>query len=312
MVDRASLESTIKSIIVPSTNMGYLGSLKNPKLLYILRHSSVTALFKTSAVTHKRFASISSLQIALFKPSTITHKGFASISSLQIALFKTSAVTLQRAVFESVYVSVLCVCVNTFLLPFFRSWLNACHPPSPLLFSVPLVSIRLTRLWTILCPVSMVLAQPALRAARKVMFITLHTVHISCAACAARAALICTTACCISLSPFAFAALPALLVRPAAVVLDGEQSRSGVEFQCIQLSHWVDGCFIFWRCRPHRIFMWETQTYCGLVGSGGADTHTDRVSHFSFFLPANSFCTFHFSFLLTLSALAFFLFYLLP
>ncbi len=46
MVDRASLESTKKSIIVPSTNMGYLGSLKNPKLLYILRHSSVTAVKK--------------------------------------------------------------------------------------------------------------------------------------------------------------------------------------------------------------------------------------------------------------------------
>ncbi len=57
----------------------------------------------------------------------------------------------------------------------------------------------------------------------------------------------------------------------------------GVEFQCIQLSHWVDVCFILWRCRTHRIFMWETQTYCGLVGSGGADTHTDRLSHFSFF-----------------------------
>ncbi len=34
-------QSTIKSIIVPLTNMGYLCSLKNPKLLYILRHSSV-------------------------------------------------------------------------------------------------------------------------------------------------------------------------------------------------------------------------------------------------------------------------------
>ncbi len=65
----------------------------------------------------------------------------------------------------------------------------------------------------------------------------------------------------------------------------------GVEFQCIQLSHWVDVCFVLWRCRPHRIFKWrKTQTYCGLVGSGGADTHTDRLSHFSFFLPANSFC----------------------
>ncbi len=98
----------------------------------------------------------------------------------------------------------------------------------------------------------------------------------------------------------------------------------GVEFQCTQLSHWVYVCFVFWRCRTHRIFMWETQTYCELIGSGGADTHTDPLSHFSFFLPANSFCTFnfflpansfctfHFSFLLTLSALAFFLFYLLP
>ncbi len=86
MVDRAAPESTIKSIIAPLTNMGYLGSLKNPELLYILRHSSVTALFKTSAVTHK---------------------GLQASSSLQTALF------------ESVYVSVLCVCVNKFLLPFF-------------------------------------------------------------------------------------------------------------------------------------------------------------------------------------------------
>ncbi len=64
----------------------------------------------------------------------------------------------------------MCVSIH-FYFPF-RSWLNACHPPSPLLFSVPLVSIRLPRLWTIMCPVSVVLAQPALRAARKVMFIT--------------------------------------------------------------------------------------------------------------------------------------------
>ncbi len=34
----------------------------------------------------------------------------------------------------------------------------------------------------------------------------------------------------------------------------------------------------------------ESQTYCGLVGSGGADTHKDRLSHFSFFLAASSFC----------------------
>ncbi len=63
----------------------------------------------------------------------------------------------------------MCVCQYIFT-SLFRSLLNACHPPSPLLFSVPLLSIRLPRLWTILCPVSMVLAQPALRAARKVMF----------------------------------------------------------------------------------------------------------------------------------------------
>ncbi len=161
------------------------------------------------------------------------------------------------------------MCVSIHFTSLFRSLLNACHPPSPLLFSVALVSIRLTRLWTILCPVSVVLAQSALRAARKVMFITLHTFHM-CAVCAARAALICTTASCISLSPFAFAALPALLVRPAAVVLEGEQSRLGrISMPPAEpLGRWV-----FWRCRPHRIFMWETQTYCGSVGSGGADTY---------------------------------------
>ncbi len=32
--------------------------------------------------------------------------------------------------------------------------------------------------------------------------------------------------------------------------------------QLTQLSHWVDVCFVLWRCRPHRIFMWETQTMC--------------------------------------------------
>ncbi len=49
----------------------------------------------------------------------------------------------------------------------------------------------------------------------------------SCAVCAAsRAALICTTASCISLSLFQRLALR-VLVRPAAVVLDGEHLRSG-------------------------------------------------------------------------------------
>ncbi len=99
-MDRASLESTIKSIIVPSTNMGFLGSLKNPKLLYILRHSSVTHLtvckhvfiadsliqnFHTLTVCKHVFIADSLIQ----NLHTLTHKRFASMSSLQIALFKT-------------------------------------------------------------------------------------------------------------------------------------------------------------------------------------------------------------------------------
>ncbi len=40
--------------------------------------------------------------------------------------------------------------------------------------------------------------------------------------------------------------------------LDGEQSRSGrISMHSAEpLGRWV-----FWRCRPHRVFMWETQTY---------------------------------------------------
>ncbi len=193
------------------------------------------------------------------------------------------------------------MCVNKFLLPFFRSWLNACHPPSPLLFSVPLVSIRLTRLWTILCPVSIVLAQPALRAARKVMFITCtHSPHFL--RCLSRCFNLYNSQLHLSL-PLSFSAprCSCLFIQRLAAVVLAENSEVGVEFQSIQLSHWVDVCFVFllWRCRTHRIFMWETQTYCELSGSGGADTHTDRLSHFSFFLPANSFCI---SFLSLLSA----------
>ncbi len=166
---------------------------------------------------------MSSLQIALFNTSTITHKEFASISSLQIALF------------ESVYVSVLCVCVNKFLLPFFCSLLNACHPPSPLLFSVPLLSIRLTRLWTVLCPVSMVLGQPALRAARKVMFTPrTQSTFVRCS-------------CCFNLynsqlhlSPPLSLALLVLVhsASRAAVVLDGETVEVGANFNA---SSWAIG-----------------------------------------------------------------------
>ncbi len=96
----------------------------------------------------------------------------------------------------------------------------------------------------------------------------------SCAVCAAsRAALICSTASCIFL-PLCHSRCSCLFIQRLALRLSWtENSRGRVEFQCIQLSHWVDGCFIFWRCRPHRIFMWETQTYCGSVGSGCADTY---------------------------------------
>ncbi len=152
----------------------------------------------------------------------------------------------------------------------------------PLLFSVPLVSIRLTRLWTILYPVSVVLAQPALRAGRKVMSITLHTVHM-CAVCAACAALICTTASCISLSCLSFSASRCLRCLSH---LSFSASRCACLCVLLRLS-WMEngrgrismhpaeplGRCVFWRCRPHRIFMWETQTYCGSVGSGGADTY---------------------------------------
>ncbi len=95
-----------------------------------------------------------------------------------------------------------------------------------------------------------------------------HSPHL----CAARVASICTTASCISLPLFAFAALLVLVhsASRAAVVLDGETVEVGrISMHPAEpLGRWV-----FWRCRPHRIFMWETQTYCGSVGSGGADTY---------------------------------------
>ncbi len=161
------------------------------------------------------------------------------------------------------------MCVSINFTSLFRSLLNACHPPSPLLLSVPLVSIRLTRLWTILCPVSMVLGQPALRAARKVMF-TPRT-H-SCAVCAAaRAALICTTASCICL-PLCHSRCSCLFIQRLALRLSWteKQSRSG---RISMHPAGLLGRWVFWRCRPHRIFMWETQTYCGSFGSGRADTY---------------------------------------
>ncbi len=162
----------------------------------------------------------------------------------------------------------MCVCQYIFT-SLFRSLLNACHPPSPLLFSVPLLSIRLTCLWTILCPVSMVLGQPALRAARKVMFPLAH----SCAVCAAaRAALICTTASCISLPLFAFAALLVLVhsASRAAVVLDGEHSRSGriSMHPAGLLGRWV----FYILAVPASPYFHVGNTNIS-VGSGGADTY---------------------------------------
>ncbi len=188
----------------------------------------------------------------------------------------------------------MCVCQYIFT-SLFHSWLNACHPPSPLLFSVPLVSIRLTRLWTILCPVSIVLAQPALRAARKVMFITLHTVHISCC--------LCCLSCCFNLyNSQLHLSLPLRFRGAACACAASRTSRSapraaracasccgclgrrtvevGAEFQCIQLSHWVDGCFggadlTAFSCGKHK----HTVGQSVLV----VQTHTNRLSHFSFF-----------------------------
>ncbi len=145
----------------------------------------------------------------------------------------------------------------------FRSWLNACHSPSPLLFSVPLVSIRLTRLWTILCPVSIVLAQPALRAGRKVMFITCtHSPHFL--RCLSRCFNLYNSQLHLSL-PLSFSA-PRCSCLFIQLRLSWRRTvRSGSNFSALQLSHWVDVFFVFWRCRTHRIFMWETQTYTNIL-----------------------------------------------
>ncbi len=130
------------------------------------------------------------------------------------------------------------MCVSINFTSLFLSLLNACHPPSPLLFSVPLVSIRLTRLWTILCPVSVVLGQPALRAARKVMF-TPRT-QLCCLRC---------LSCCFNLynsqlhlSVSLSAPRAARACASCCGCLGRRTSRGRGEFQCIQLGHWVDVC----------------------------------------------------------------------
>ncbi len=107
----------------------------------------------------------------------------------------------------------------------------------------------------------------------------------SCAVCAAsRAALICTTASCISL-PLCHSRCSCLFIQHLALRLSWtENSRGRGEFQCIQLSHWVDGCFggadlTVFSCGKHK----HTVGQSVLV----VQTHTNRLSHFSFFLPAN-------------------------
>ncbi len=209
----------------------------------------------------------------------ITNKCTHSHSQKAPTFFTLSASTAQAA--------------PTFFTLFFRSLLNACHPPSPLLFSVPLVSIRLPRLWTILCPVSVVLGQPALRAARKVMFTPrTQSTFVRCS-------------CCFNLYNSQLHLSPPLRFRGTARACSFSVSRCGClgrrnsrgrgEFQCTQLGYWVDGCFggadlTVFSCRKHK----HTVGQSVLV----VQTHTNRLSHFSFFLPAN-FLHLLFSFLLT-------------
>ncbi len=136
--------------------------------------------------------------------------------------------SLHRAVFESVYVSVLCVCVNKFLLPFFVAcWMPVTHP---LLSCSPFLSfqsaLRASGQSCAQCPWflhSLHFVQP-----EKSCSPLAHSPHL----CAARAALICTTASCISLPLFAFAALLVLVhsASRAAVVLDGETVEVGANF----------------------------------------------------------------------------------
>ncbi len=66
--------------------------------------------------------------------------------------------------------------------------------------------------------------------------------------------------------------------------LGRRNSRGRGEFQCIQLGYWVDGCFggadlTVFSCGKHK----HTVVQSVLV----VQTHTNRLSHFSFFPPAN-------------------------
>ncbi len=87
--------------------------------------------------------------------------------------------------------------------------------------------------------------------------------------------------------------------------LGRRNSRGRGEFQCIQLGYWVDGCFggaglTVFSCGKHK----HTVVQSVLV----VQTHTNRLSHFSFSFLL-TFCTCFFSFC-KLSALTFFPFLL--
>ncbi len=77
--------------------------------------------------------------------------------------------------------------------------------------------------------------------------------------------------------------------------LGRRNSRGRGEFQCIQLGYWVDGCF-----GGADLTVFSCGKYKHTVGQSVlvVQTHTNRLSHFSFFLPAN-FLHLLFSFLLT-------------
>ncbi len=106
-----------------------------------------------------------------------------------------------------------------------------------------------------------------------------HTVHISCAA---RAAPQQPAA---SVSPSVTRAARACSFSVSRCgCLGRRNSRGRGEFQCTQLGYWVDGCFggaglTVFSCGKHK----HTVVQSVLV----VQTHTNRLSHFSFFLPAN-------------------------
>ncbi len=99
----------------------------------------------------------------------------------------------------------------------------------------------------------------------KVMFIRrTQSTFVRCSCCP-------TTASCVSL-PLCHSRCSCLFIQRLALRLSWteKQSRSG---RISMHPAGLLGRWVFWRCRPHRIFMWETQTYCGSVCSGGADTY---------------------------------------